>query len=553
MTRIDEKNEFIFSRHDDIGTAGAEDDSIFLKECFIDIGDINILLDCSHPKRLLIGRTGSGKSALISEVNTRSQNVIQLSPHSLSLNYIANNNIISFFENLGVNLSAFYGLLWKHIFVVELLKKKFDIKNENSQKNYTRHIKNILYKKDKIKEQAVDYLENWGNKFWLTTEERMKELTDKIEENLEGSIKGKIPTLDFSIKGGVNLSSEEKKQVVEHGQRAVSQVQVRELENIITVLAEDIFNDSQQKYYISIDMLDEEWVDDRIKFKLVKALIDTQRRFRRLDNVKIISALRHDLLHKVIHSARVPGFQEEKYESLYLHVRWNKANLRELIEKRINFLIKRKYEKTDIKFSEIFPDNVGQEKAIDYIIDRTFLRPRDIILFLNECIALADGEHKLSSSIIKSAEEEYSSKRLQSLATEWLGVYPNLICVSKMFDGLKSSFRVSDITKDFLEEKYTEAIDIIKDVSIDPITAQIDKLYTGNSSFNTVRNFVIRELYIVGLLGIKIGASSTVHWSHISKSSLSAGELKPNSIIYIHPMFYRSLDIHFAKASEFSG
>ncbi len=38
--------EFKFSRHDDIGTAGAEDDSIFLKECFVDIGDIDIIIDC---------------------------------------------------------------------------------------------------------------------------------------------------------------------------------------------------------------------------------------------------------------------------------------------------------------------------------------------------------------------------------------------------------------------------------------------------------------------------------------------------------------------------
>ncbi len=141
MSQMHTKNgleEFVFSRHDDVGAAGAEDDSVFLQECFVDTGDIDILLDCNEPKRLLIGRTGAGKSALINEINNRCKNVIQLSPHSLSLNYIANNNIITFFESLGVNLSVFYSLLWKHIFVVELLKEKFDIKNESSQKNYTK-------------------------------------------------------------------------------------------------------------------------------------------------------------------------------------------------------------------------------------------------------------------------------------------------------------------------------------------------------------------------------------------------------------------------------
>ena len=543
MTKNDNGSGFIFSKHDDIGAAGAEDDTIFLHECFVDNGDIEIILDCNNPKSLLVGRTGSGKSALINEINNRSAHSIELSPHSLSLNYIANNNVITFFESLGVNLSAFYGLLWKHIFVVELLKNKFNIKDENSQKNYTRHIKSILYKKNKIKEQAVDYLENWGNKFWLTTEERMKELTEKIEKNLSGSIKGTMPGIDAMVQGGVNLTSEQKKVIVEHGQRAVSEVQVRELENIITVLSDDIFNDPQQKYYITVDMLDETWVDDRIKFKLIKSLIDTLRRFRKVDNVKVIAALRYDLLDKVVNAGREPGFQEEKYESLYLYLKWNKQALESLVEKRINFLFKRKYENGSIALDEIFPNNIGQEKTIDYIINRTFLRPRDMILFFNECISNSNGEHKLTSSIIKNAEEQYSYKRMQSLATEWLGVYPNLLCVVKMFDGMKSSFRVSDITKEFLEEKYTENIDNIIDVTSDPITLQIDKLYTGNGNFNSVRTNIIRELYLVGLVGVKTGPSSTLNWSHSSRMSLSSGDIKPSSIIHIHPMFHRALNV----------
>ncbi len=371
----------------------------------------------------------------------------------------------------------------------------------------------------------------------------MRELTDKIEENLTGSLKSKIPGLDVSVQGAKTLTKEQKQQIVEHGQRAVSEVQVRELENIITVLAEDIFNDSQQQYYLTIDTLDEEWVDDRIKYKLIKSLIDTIRRFRKIQNVKVIAALRQDLLDKVVHSANVPGFQEEKYESLYLYLRWTKSSLSDLIEKRINFLIRRKYQRGDINLSEILPPNVGKEDVVDYMVNRTFLRPRDIILFFNECIAVADGEQKLSPVTIKRAEEQYSHKRLQSLTTEWLTIYPNLRCVVKMFYGMKSTFRVSDITNEFIEDKYTENIDTIKDVSIDPITLQIDKLYTGSGNFNSVRNNVIRELYLVGLLGIKTGGSSTMHWSHLSRMSLSSGEVKPSSILQIHPMFYRALNI----------
>ncbi|WP_339673940.1 hypothetical protein [uncultured Zhongshania sp.] len=267
-------DEFCFTRHDEIGAAAAEEDSEFLAACYVDTGDLDVVLASDNPKRVIVGRTGAGKSALLSHIQKTEENVIVLSPHSLSLNYIANNNVIGFFEEAGVSLSVFYALLWRHILVVELLKSKFNITNENAQKDYTRHIRKILYKKDKFKEMAVDYLEQWGNKFWLTTEERMQELTKKIESNLSASIKSTLPGIDLSAKGAKNLTAEQKTQVIHIGKKVVSEIQIRELENIISVLGEDIFSDKQQRYFVIIDGLDEEWVDERIKYSLIKALID---------------------------------------------------------------------------------------------------------------------------------------------------------------------------------------------------------------------------------------------------------------------------------------
>ena len=64
-------------------------------------------------------------------------------------------------------------------------------------------------KKDKNKEMAVDYLEQWGNKFWLTTEQRMHELTQRIEDSLAGSIKGELAGIDLSINGAKTLTEEQ--------------------------------------------------------------------------------------------------------------------------------------------------------------------------------------------------------------------------------------------------------------------------------------------------------------------------------------------------------
>lgn len=541
-TNNQKDNHFVFRKNDDIGAAGAEDDELFLSECFVDTGELESLLDCEDAKRIVVGRTGAGKTALLSHIENSSRITIPLSPHSLSLNYIANNTVIQFFEEAGVNLSPFYSLLWRHIFVVELLKAKYNIRTEDSQKVCIARLRDFL-SKDHIKEQAIDYLEKWGNEFWLTTEERMHELTERIASSLSASLTGELSKLNLSANAARELSSEVKKEIVERGKQAVSKVQIRELENLISVLDEAVFTDRLQPYYMTIDTLDEEWADDRIRFRLIKALIDSVRRFRKVNNVKIIMALRQDLLDKVLHSINDPGFQEEKYESLYLYVNWNRNQLKELITRRLNFLIQRKYTNSKVTPEEIFPNSVVGRDALDYILDRTFLRPRDAILFVNECISLSEGKTSFTAAILKKAEEEYSHKRLQSLATEWQIIYPNLKPITEILYGSKEHFPVSEITTDFLSKKYEEAIEQIPDTTIDPITISLDKLYTDSGNFNSIRNQFVRALHFVGLIGIKSGPTSSINWVHQSRLSLAPGQIRPSSTIYIHPMFHRALGI----------
>ncbi|MCX7144200.1 MAG: hypothetical protein NT123_24820 [Proteobacteria bacterium] len=172
---------FVFRKHDSVGSASAEDDQQFLADCFIDTGDLSFLLDCECPKRIVIGRTGAGKSALLNALSRTDRHVVQLSPHDLSLNFIATNKVLAFYEEAGVNLSAFYVLLWKHLLVVELLKKRFNIVNEDTQKSFISNMKSILYKRDRYKALAVEYLEEWGNKFWLTAEHYQRKLVESFQ------------------------------------------------------------------------------------------------------------------------------------------------------------------------------------------------------------------------------------------------------------------------------------------------------------------------------------------------------------------------------------
>jgi hypothetical protein len=113
-------DRFTFRKHASIGAAAAEEDAKFLTECFIDNGDVEPLIDCSDRRRIVLGRTGAGKSALLRKLIDET-NAIVINPETLSFNYLTNSTVLQFFLEAGVKLDLFFKLLWRHVFTVELL------------------------------------------------------------------------------------------------------------------------------------------------------------------------------------------------------------------------------------------------------------------------------------------------------------------------------------------------------------------------------------------------------------------------------------------------
>ena len=121
------KNNFRFRSHDHIGAADAESDQAFLRDCFIDTGELDLLMNCEDHRRIVLGRTGAGKTALFSQLLERTNRAINVKPESLALAYISNSTILQFVHELGVSLDIFFKLLWRHVFTVEVIKAHFHL------------------------------------------------------------------------------------------------------------------------------------------------------------------------------------------------------------------------------------------------------------------------------------------------------------------------------------------------------------------------------------------------------------------------------------------
>lgn len=543
---IKAKDDFVFKKNMSIGEVDAENDQKFLGDCFIDTGDYDALHDVENPHSIIIGRTGAGKSALLEQIEDKSERVIRLEPEVLSLRYISNSSVLSFFEDLGVNLDVFYNLLWQHTFAVELIRNYYGIDSEAKKESFLSNIYSKI-KNDRKKQEALKYIDEWGDKFWLDTEARIKEFTDKLEDSLKQSVTSKIPGINFGFEQKATLSEELKAEVVYYGKKVVSSVQIEKLSKIVSILGEDIFTDNQKKTFIIIDKLDESWVDDDLRYKLIRALIETVKKFRNIRPVKIIFTLRADLLNRVLEKTRDSGFQREKYESFFLYISWNKLQLKELLDKRINHLLKCRYTNGPVTFDDIFPSKIDGISSAEYILERTLLRPRDAIMFVNTCLAEAQGKTEITSTVIQLAEKKYSYDRFESLKDEWSVEHPKIDSYVDILRNKKYNFKASSITKDELEKLVVCLVDEVggyQDDVVQIANKYFKSKYPDSERYiDELKKQALYTLYKVGIIGIKLDGSSSVKWVYDRTQDLTHHKIHNNSIIYIHRMLWRELAV----------
>ena len=186
---------FKFKNTDQIGAAGAEEDE-FLANCFVDTGYVGILENLKDHRLIVLGRTGSGKSALLLMFAAYKQDhVITISPEALALTYVSNSTILGFFGNLGVNLDPFFKLLWRHVLTIEILSHYFFKHEPGKKSSFRERIRDMFSsnsRKDQEIQEALDYLETWGKGFWKETEYRVKEITRTVENNLDAEIEAAL-------------------------------------------------------------------------------------------------------------------------------------------------------------------------------------------------------------------------------------------------------------------------------------------------------------------------------------------------------------------------
>ena len=547
------KSEFKFRNTDRIGSASAEHDGDFLKDCFVETNEYQLLKDKKDNRQIVLGRTGSGKSALFERLKQEEDRVISIEPNELALTYISNSSIIQYLSDIGVNLDPFYKLLWRHVLTVEVLRKHFE-PHINENENIWNFISEILRnpsRKERDAKQALEYLQQWGEKFWVETEYRVKEITTKMENKIDKEIKAGLgyEKLNISAVFGKDssISDEQRTEVVKRSQIIVNESQVQDLGKVRSLL-ESILSDRQKYYYILIDRLDEDWVEEKIQYHLIMALLDSVKEIGQVSNIKILIAIRRDLIDRVFRLVRKRGFQEEKYQSLYLPLSWSSSQLIEILDRRIDKLVSRRYQKSQkVTHNDLLPKRIDGEPIAKFIYERA-KRPRDIISFFNSCISEAGGKPKLVVDNVRRAEGEYSRQRLHALGDEWNADYPGLLDFVGILKKRSPSFSLSQVKDVQIEEfclnstiNHINEPDYINGPGI--LREYAAKVSEARMDIDIFKQKLFMIFYKTGLVGLKTQSFESASWVDESGDKISFSEIDNNTSVTIHPTYRRALGI----------
>lgn len=535
--------KFRFNKHELLGTPDAETDRI-LDKVFIDTGAFDVLDDVDNPKCIIVGRTGSGKSALIKRLLDNEDKITRIAPESMSLKFLSNSTILDYFRTLDVKLNFFYKVLWKHVFVVEILKLYLG-DTEQKKQSLLQNLWSSIGKggkSDNTKKAAIQYFDKWSDEFWLKTEHRIKTLERDLEKKfcLEAGVDSNF--IKAGTKADTTVNEKNTAEIKYKAEQIISDIQADDLINLIDLLRTEVFNNNQRRFYIVIDDLDKEWVSPQIVYDLIGAMVEVIKEFQeKFKGVKIIIALR-DNLHQVIFSGKEHrGGQREKFAPLFLNLTWDNYSLKELINSRIQLL-----SDAQLSIANVF-DKSGKSKitGLDYIIERTYMRPRDIISYFNKTVECANNKTHLTNSLIKQAESAYSIERLQALEDEWAENYGDISKCYNFLFGVHNGFNIYNIK----EEPFSSVL--FESDSKNSVKGElyliIDKWKKSKLKPDDFRLFISELLFIfyrIGIIGIKRKPELKTEFFYNSEVLIHSSDFDNNVKIYVHKALFSALKIN---------
>lgn len=381
-----------------------------IEEVFVETREFKLAEDLEDPRCIFLGRTGSGKSAIVGALARRYTGVkgylvVKIHPDATYLDRLVQG--IPDDGKLDEQTNAIvYKLAWHYVIMIRVLRARFpDGPNSTFLRGERLKAYRFLQKADELSQGEKTF----GDVF-----------LGLFQEIKVGILSGKLANpVSSLLKETDKFSKGEFWDVV-----------------------------GGEKLYLLFDDLDLAWnPDSEQQQALLRALLGVIQEYNHKERVKPVVAIRDDIL------LALAAVQREKIRDYLVEVKWSSNALRNLLARRVNHFFEVRSEFLEKDF---FQGNVSHDGPVTYIVNRTANRPRDLIEFVNLAIQEADeeGDNYIFPRHIRRAEPRYAASRLVALNEEWKWVYPSLDEVFQRLcdcwgplESTKSPKELSDILK----------------------------------------------------------------------------------------------------------
>lgn len=302
----------------------------------------------------------------------------------------------------------------------------------------------------------------------------------------------------------------------------------------------------QDKYFITVDGLDEHWVDEDIKFQLLQAMFESLKSLKKLRNFQVVVALRNDLYVRMVRETPSARRQIEKYDDLIIRLRWSAVQLKQLAEKRIREMCRKRYSSEDVTFSDVFKQNPSTKSTPwDYIYERTLRRPRDVINFINLAMQAAEGKSAVSKNAFLKGEANYSNLRHETLIHEWSGTFPGISVLLEQLRGRPAYRNAGELV-------HTSFIDNLYDAFGQNVSFHKDEIWLRLVSYVNdnihlepmeLAQMMLYRLHLIGAVGLKLGEDRPWDWIFETHRPISEQQIISATKFRVHPMLYSALSI----------
>ncbi len=477
-------------------------------------------------------------------INKQEASSAELEIHNLAMNHIANSDTISFLKGLEIDLSLFFQALWRHVLCIEYIKLAVSAQSADQFRFKVARLFQAA-SRQRQREKLEKFVDEHEHQFWNTIDENVIELTDSLEKDFNVEFGGELKK--FVAKAGYlhNLGSQQRIQLQQRAKKFLNHATLSELPSVISALS-DYTRGRQDRYFITIDGLDENWVDEDIKFLLLQALFETAKGLKKLRNFQVIVALRNDLYVRMVRETPSSQRQIEKYDDLIVRLKWSKSQLRSLADKRIKELFRWQYSSENVGFDDIFKQRADtRTPPWDYIANRTLHRPRDVINFINLALQAAEGKSAVSKNAFLKGEANYSNLRYETLIHEWSGTFPAIAELLELLRDRPVHRLASELNHSRLVENLFD--DLGKNAAChgDEMWVSISAYVDGRINLEPMDlvQQILYRLHLIGAIGLKLREDRPWDWIYETNRPVSEQQIDATTKFKVHAMLFASLGI----------